>query len=693
MGGDPQSRRPISPTDAAARLGVSTRTVQRWLREGRLPGVRVGSRLKVDASAFDVAAAEQPSGISSGRPRAIRRLLVANRGELPVRVARTCRRLGITTIALVASDQVGAWWSTQLDERQPLAGTYLDSDAVINAARAARADAIHPGYGFLAENAEFAEAVTAAGLTWVGPPAAAMRALGDKAAGRRLAARLGVPTLPGYDGTAQDDRTLVRAAAAIGFPVLIKPSAGGGGKGMHVARDGERLQGLLAQARREARSSFGDDRLVLERYLERPHHVEVQLLLDAYGNGVHLGERDCSLQRRHQKVIEEAPSPVVGPALRAGLGEAALRLALAAGYVGAGTAEFLLDERGDFFFLEVNARLQVEHPVTEAVTGRDLVADQLRIAAGEPLGFAQADVGWRGHAMEARLYAEDPLADFVPATGSILDARWPATPSAPGSALRVDRGVGAGDEVGTRYDPLLAKLITHAQDREGAIATLDIALAQTAVLGVTTNRGFLRQLLKMPEVLEGRAPTDFIESSWAPAPSEVDESVWTEAAAVLGRSPHMDPHSNATVRSGFRLNAPTTLRLRIDGIDRAVAVGPRPDSLPWAIDTSGPEPTVVMDVAGRSVSASLAPAPTIAAALVHAHGAEAAAPVVASMPGIVLEVRVHAGEAVEAGQVLFVIEAMKMENAIAAPASGTVNRVNVAEGQQVHRGDLLMELQ
>ena len=431
---------PIGPVRAAALLGVSTRTVQRWLREGRLPAVRVGGRLKVDPVAL-AAVLESASGIdrtpergtSAGErahldgaaavpegadgsavaagaggavaravvpnrarrraaPRPIRRLLVANRGELVPRIARTCRTLGIRCLALVAPDQAGAWWTTRADETIPLDGDYLDPRAVLGAAHRSGADAIHPGYGFLAENADFADAVAAAGFTWIGPPAIAMRALGDKAAARRLARSADVPVLPGYDGDDQSDEALSNAAGAVGFPVLIKPSGGGGGKGMHVVREPAALADAIARARREAGAAFGDQRLILERFVERPRHVEVQFLADRHGGAVHLLERDCSLQRRHQKVIEEAPSPAVDAALRARLGDAALRLAGAAGYIGAGTAEFLLDDHGDVFFLEVNARLQVEHPVTEAITGRDLVADQVRMAAGEPLGFEQADV-------------------------------------------------------------------------------------------------------------------------------------------------------------------------------------------------------------------------------------------------------------------------------------------------------------
>ena len=385
------------------------------------------------------------------RRRAIRTLFVANRGEIAARIRRTADRLGIATIV------------PQTDG--PDAVDLLSIDAVVAAATAVGADALHPGFGFLAENAAFAEAVIAAGIRWVGPPPAAIRAMGDKAAARRLAVELGVPVVPGYDGPDQDDATLVREAAAIGLPVLVKPAAGGGGKGMRVVQTAAVLEESFATARREALAAFGDDRLVLERLVEGPRHVEVQVLFDGHGHGVHLGERDCSIQRRHQKVLEETPSPAVRPATRRRLADAALRIARAVGYESAGTCEFLLTDRGSFFFLEMNTRLQVEHPVTELVTGRDLVADQLRIAAGESLGFEQRDVTSSGHAVEVRLYAEDAENGFLPATGRLEALRWPA-----GEGIRVDAGVAAGDEIGGRFDPMLAKIVAHGPDRPEALA-------------------------------------------------------------------------------------------------------------------------------------------------------------------------------------------------------------------------------
>ena len=416
----------LSPSEVAQRLGTSTRTVQRWIEAGRLPARRVGGRWRV---AFDAFGAFERSNAAVPAPAPlVTRLFIANRGEIAARITRTCTSLGIVAVVPETDG--------------PAAVDLLDADAVVGAATAARCDAVHPGFGFLAENADFAERVRAAGMRWVGPPPAAIRAMGDKAAARKLAASLGVPVLPGYDGPGQSNAVLGQAAKRIGYPVLVKPAAGGGGKGMRIVRDAATLPDALAGARREAASSFGDERLILERFIEGGRHIEIQVLFDALGNGVHLGERDCSIQRRHQKVLEETPSPSVDGALRARLGDWALTLARAVGYVSAGTCEFLVDERGTPAFLEMNTRLQVEHPVTELVTGRDLVADQLRIAAGEPLRLTQAEMttSASGHAIEVRLYAEDAEDGYLPQTGRIEALRWPN-----GEGVRVDAGRRARD--------------------------------------------------------------------------------------------------------------------------------------------------------------------------------------------------------------------------------------------------------
>jgi acetyl-CoA/propionyl-CoA carboxylase biotin carboxyl carrier protein len=603
------------------------------------------------------------------RPQtAIHRLFVANRGEIAARIRRTCDRLGIVAVAPVA-DGPGA-----LD--------LLDIGAVVAAALAAGVDAVHPGFGFLAENADFAEAVIDSGVRWVGPSPAAIRAMGDKAAARQLARRLGIPTIDGYDDADQADASLARAARRIGFPILLKPSAGGGGKGMRAVRRAAELASQLDAARREARASFGNDRLVLERLLEGPRHVEVQVLFDGHGHGVHLGERDCSLQRRHQKVLEETPSPAVRGPLRRRLTEAALALAGEVGYVSAGTCEFLLDRSGDFFFLEMNTRLQVEHPVTELVTGRDLVADQIRIAAGEPLGFDQSDVRSDGHAIEVRLYAEDAEAGFLPATGPIADLHWPS-----GEGIRVDAGIEPGDEVTSRFDPMLAKVIAHGADRREALARLTHALDETVVLGVTTNLRFLRWLVRRPEVVRGQARIDTLDATWPPRPdgpesrTAIPDAAWAEAARILGAG-------------GWRLNGPARARLVADdGTERSVAASSSPAAPPIAAIRAGS--AVHLDVGGRSVAFRVAPPPDVdraaRAAAAHAHGG-GPTDVVAPMPGSVLAVHVARGDVVAAGDPVVTLEAMKMEHAVVAPNAGRVIELPIRLGQQVVRGQAIASI-
>ena len=553
----------LTPREVAEELGVTVRTVQRWIASGRLPGNRVGGRMRVARSSLATVGAEIVSPT-----HAIHAVLIANRGEIAVRVARTAHRLGMRVIRV-----------HQSDEPAPEGGdlalsipSYLDGDAILDAARRSGADAIHPGYGFLAENAGFASAVAASGLIWVGPPPAAIEAMGDKAAARRLAAAHGVPVVPGYDDPAQDDASLAAAAMAIGLPLLIKPAAGGGGKGMRQVRSAEALPDELAASRREAMAAFGDDRLILERLIEHPRHVEVQVLFDEHGHGVHLGERDCSAQRRQQKVLEEAPAPSVGPTLRAQLGEAALRVAGAAGYVGAGTVEFLVTDDGSFFFLEMNTRLQVEHPVTEAVTGRDLVADQLRIAAGEPLGIDQAAVRWRGHAIEARLYAEDPENGFLPATGRVVDLRLPDA-----EGVRVDAGIGAGDLISDRYDPLLAKIIASGPSRAAALGRLRAALDDTRVLGVRTNLHFLRWLLAQPSFADGDMRTDTLAHLSLPGPISPPDDAWAAAAAALAGGDGEALHGRMDGGSTLRPPSGSRTARRIGLSSHAGPIGPSRD--------------------------------------------------------------------------------------------------------------------
>ena len=661
----------LSPTQAAARIGATTRSVQRWIAVGRLPARRVGGRWRVASDALDAFVAATPSAGgplsgSAASPSTIARLFVANRGEIAARIRRTCDRLGIE--AVVPSTD------------GPHALDLLDIAAVVDAAQAARADAVHPGFGFLAENADFADAVASAGIRWIGPPPAAIRAMGDKAAARHLASRLGIPTIKGYDGEDQSDAALTRAARRIGYPILVKPAAGGGGKGMRTVRSAGELGEGLAAARREASAAFGDERLILEKLLLGPRDVEGQLLFDAQGHGVHLGERDCSIQRRHQKVLEETPSPAVKPAMRKRLTEAALALGREVGYVSAGTCEFLLDDAGDAFFLEMNTRLQVEHPVTELVTDRDLVADQIRIAAGEPLGFEQRDLRPAGHAIEVRLYAEDPDAGFLPAAGPILALRWPV-----GDGIRVDTGIAVGDEVTARFDPMLAKIVAHGTDRRGALARLTTALDETVVLGLVTNLRFLRWLVRQPAVVRGAARIDTLDAIWPPdghAEPPIPEAVWAEAARLLDGG-------------GWRLNAAPVARLVTeDGDERSVPVPDKPMEPP--IIAIRDRDTIHLDIDGRSVAVRVAAPPDVdraaRAAAAHAHGG-GPAEVVAPMPGSILAVHAAVGDVVEPGMPLVTLEAMKMEHVVGAPGSGRVTEIAVAVGDQVVRGQPLAALE
>jgi acetyl-CoA/propionyl-CoA carboxylase biotin carboxyl carrier protein len=616
-----------------------------------------------------MAATGGPAALGDARTiRPIRRLFVANRGEIARRIERTGRALGMEVIVPVTDGAHG------LD--------LLDATAVVHAALTARADALHPGFGFLAEQADFAEAVVAAGIAWVGPPPDAIRAMGDKAAARRLAAALDVPTPPGYDDPDQSDAALTAAATGIGVPLLIKPAAGGGGKGMRTVRDLDRLPSELAAARREALGAFGDGRLILERLIEGARHIEIQVLFDAHGQGVHLGERDCSVQRRHQKVLEEAPSPALEVAAREQLGAQAVRLAAAVGYVGAGTCEFLVDARGAATFLEMNTRLQVEHPVTELVTGRDLVADQLRIAAGEPLGFDQTDVAIDGHAIEVRLYAEDAEDGFLPATGRIERLRWPS-----GEGVRVDAGVDEGDEVTGRFDPMLAKIIARGEDRAQALERLARALDETVVLGLTTNLRFLRWLVRQPVVRDGLVRTDTLERIWPPDDwaerTTIPMEAWTAAAALL--APDGGPWSG-----GWRLNGPAHLRLEAGGVTQSVAT-PRTGSSVDAIDALRVDDTAHLDLAGRSVTFRLAEPPDVDRAARSAARSHGGGPVdlVAPMPGAVIAVHAAVGDRVTAGDPVVTLEAMKMEHAVVAPTDGVLAELSVQSGDQVTRGLVL----
>jgi excisionase family DNA binding protein len=662
----------LTPRDVAAELGVTVRTVQRWIADGRLEGRRVGSRVRVSRSSLRSVA----DSASDAPRKPFGSLLVANRGEVAVRIARTARRMGIRVIGVHAADDRPA---EGLDDAISI-GSYLDIDELMAAARSSGADAIHPGYGFLAENPEFARAVTGAGLVWIGPPADAIAAMGDKAAALRGAAAHGIPVIPGYAGDAQDDATLAAQAAHIGYPLLVKPAAGGGGKGMRLVRRPSELPEALASARREAERSFGDDRLVLERYLEGARHIEVQVLFDEAGSGIHLWERDCSAQRRNQKIVEEAPAPSASDALRARLVGTALDVARSVGYVGAGTVEMLVTDLGEHFFLEMNTRLQVEHPVTEAITGRDLVEDQLRIAAGarlEGIGLTSPPP-IRGHAIEVRLYAEDPDAGFLPATGRIGLIAWP-------SDLRIDTGIAEGDAIGDRYDPMLAKLVAHGRTREVALDRLRAALDDTAVLGVRTNLRFLRWLTEQPSMRDGQMRTDTIAGLELPPTPIPNEHDWLAAARLLA------PERPDAWSDGWRLNAPAVRRVSHSGEERSVSLEPGAPGAQRAVRIGD---VVHIDVGGQSLEFERAAPPTVEESVRHAATASGggAASLTAPMPGRVIAVRAATGEPVEANQVVLVIEAMKMEHAVVSPIEGVLADLFVEEGQQVERGDALAEI-
>ena len=641
---------------------------------------------------------------------AIRRLLVANRGEIAVRIQRTAHRLGIATVAVYSEADAGALHVEMADDAVCLGGaaaseSYLDAAKIVAAAQATGADAIHPGYGFLSENPGFAEAVAAAGLIFVGPPAPAIRAMGLKDAAKRAMAEAGVPVVPGYHGESQDDENLAGAADAIGYPVLIKAVAGGGGKGMRRVEAPEAFAPALESCRAEARAAFGDARVLVEKWIESPRHVEVQVFADAHGNAVHLHERDCSLQRRHQKVIEEAPAPGMTDEVRHAMGAAAVRAAQAIGYVGAGTVEFIADgARGlrtdGFWFMEMNTRLQVEHPVTEAVTGIDLVEWQLRVAAGEALPLAQEDVPLRGHAMEARLYAEDPGAGFLPQAGRLSHLAFP-------EGVRVDAGVRAGDTVSPHYDPMIAKLIAHGPDRAAARARLVRALERTQLAGIVTNLPFLVRLLEDADVAAGRLDTGLIDrrgetlAQDGPVPARTLARAALEAAGLDAADPFAGFTLWAPLDRRVPLDAAGEVRdvwLRVTGPGRAVLRVDDVEMLAerrggrWWID-GAPTPdalrtgdaVVVFDGANRRLAL---PDPLARGAAATAGGDVVEAP----MPGAVRALFVAPGDSVTTGARVAVLEAMKMEQTLAAPRDGTVAEVLVAEGAQVAAGQALIRL-
>lgn len=651
-------------------------------------------------------------------------VLVANRGEIAVRVIRTLRRLGIRSVAVYSDPDDGARHVLEADEAVRLGPaaareSYLNIDKVVGAAVRTGSQAIHPGYGFLSENADFAAACERAGVVFLGPPVRAIQVMGDKITAKNAVAAFDVPVVPGVAKPGLSDDELVAAADEVGYPVLIKPSAGGGGKGMRLVEEQGKLREALVGARREAASSFGDDTLFLERFVLRPRHIEVQVLADTHGNIVHLGERECSLQRRHQKVIEEAPSPLLDEATRARIGAAACNTARSVDYVGAGTVEFIVsaDRPDEFFFMEMNTRLQVEHPVTEAVTGLDLVEWQLRVAADEKLGFAQDDIELRGHAIEARVYAEDPARGFLPTGGRVLQVSEPS-----GDGVRVDSSLLPGTLVGSDYDPMLSKVISHGTDRAEALAKLDRALSRTAILGVVTNIEFLRFLLADQRVQAGDLDTALLDERLAdfaplPAPDDVlaagglyRQSALALRARRFAGSPWAPPTgwrvggSPAPVRTDMR----TPLRsetVSVRGLPEAatVQVGDG-ETLSAAVQVEATRMSVTLDGVRRDYRWAEADRHLWIADergtwhlreaeenKIHRAAGAQRAEIVSPMPGSVIAVQASSGTDVSEGDVVVVVEAMKMEHSLAAPVSGQVE-VLVSIGDQVTVDQVLARL-
>ncbi len=650
-----------------------------------------------------------------------KRVLIANRGEIAVRIARTCRSLGVETVAVYSDADRKALHVLEADQAvhigaSPPSSSYLKIKALIRAARDTGAEAIHPGYGLLAENPDFAQACADAGIVFIGPAPEAMRAMGDKAAARRLVASRGVPIVPGYDGFDGDLAVLETRAMEIGYPVMVKAAAGGGGRGMRLVESPDRLREALESARREADRAFGDGRLMLERAIVGARHIEVQVLADHYGNTVHLGERDCSVQRRHQKVVEESPSPAVSPDLRRRLGEAAVEAARAVGYTNAGTVEFLLDPDGNFYFMEMNTRLQVEHGVTELVTGLDLVALQLAIAAGERLPFGQDGVTCAGHALECRIYAEDPLKGYRPSPGRITRFEPPV-----GEGIRNDVGTYAGDEVSTYYDPMLAKVLTWGRNRREALERMEAALASYRIEGVRTNLALLRAVIGHPDFRTSGVTTDFLEARLSPealVPTASDESLLAAfGAIVLGVGAGPDPwHAAGPWRPGglfsFALRhagaayhiearripgAPNEWDVRLSGREVRVRLAAAADGRVLIERDGRTTPALVrrsargleVETGGRSFAFEWA----VGEKHVAGGGVHHQQGLTAPMPGLVLKVLVRPGQRVRAHQTLVVIEAMKMEHAIEAPHDGIVRKVYCAEGGRVAEGAPLVELE
>jgi 3-methylcrotonyl-CoA carboxylase alpha subunit len=650
----------------------------------------------------------------------IQKILVANRGEIARRIIRTCRKMGISTVAVYSEADAGMPFVAEADEAvllgpAPSSESYLRIDKILDAAALTNSDAIHPGYGFLAENAAFAEACAGANVIFIGPTPDAIRSMGSKREAKALVGKAGVPVIPGYDGASQDPKDLAKEALEIGFPVLLKASAGGGGKGMKLVRQEAELPDAIASAAREGQSSFGDGTLLVEKYIDDPRHVEIQILGDSHGNLIHLNERECSIQRRHQKIIEETPSPALDAALRNAMGEAAVLCGKAINYQNAGTVEFILAPDRSFYFLEVNTRLQVEHPVTECVTGLDLVEEQILVAQGEALRMSQEAVRFEGAAVEVRLYAEDPAAGFLPQSGKVVDWDLP-----PAEGLRVDSGVEAGSEVGIHYDPMLAKIITSGENRPLALQRMRRALRSLSVQGVTTNREFLLRVLEHPAFIAGDIDTHFIDrhlqDELGDGASEADEQRAAIAAALADQQQR--DRERVFVRdvpSGWRNNYHTPQWVEYEAGEREIRVEYRylgddrfnvwtgdegrdirvvswePPQLTLEEGSHRWHARISVDGDRRYVHTSqfsigLLQKPRFP----NKSQAVPAGGCVAPMPGKVIELRVAEGDTVQAGQLLLIMEAMKMEHSVAAPQGGTVAHVGVAAGDQVDADALLI---
>ncbi|WP_440138118.1 acetyl-CoA carboxylase biotin carboxylase subunit [Stenotrophomonas maltophilia] len=655
------------------------------------------------------------------------KVLIANRGEIACRVIATCRRLGIATVAVYSDADRNARHVRLADEAiriGPAAAreSYLRADAILDAARRSGAQAIHPGYGFLSENADFADACVAAGIAFIGPPASAIRAMGDKSAAKALMAKAGVPLTPGYHGDQQAPEFLRAQADGIGYPVLIKASAGGGGKGMRKVERSEDFVDALASCQREAAAAFGNDHVLVEKYVERPRHIEIQVFGGGQGEAVYLFERDCSVQRRHQKVLEEAPAPGMTPERRAAMGQAAVDAARAVGYVGAGTVEFIAGPDGDFYFMEMNTRLQVEHPVTEFITGTDLVEWQLRVAAGQPLPMRQDELAIHGHAIEARLYAEDADRGFLPSTGTLRRLRLP-TPSA---NVRVDTGVEEGDSITPYYDPMIAKLIVWDVDRDAALRRMHQALADCQVVGVTTNAGFLRRLVQTGSFANAKLDTALIEREQAAltAIAEGDAAWWMLAAIAAqvstpaASADARDPHSPWQAQDGWRLGAPAARVLPLQQGERAHAMKVWTTADGWRVQRDDDAPQHIVGQAdGQALTVQLDDRRwplqlqrdgdqlylfgsdgqhrfTLHDPVGESEQAGAdAGSLLAPMPGRIVATLVAAGTQVTRGTPLLVLEAMKMEHTLQAPADGTVKGYRAKAGDQVGDGAVLVDFE